>query len=160
MPPVCPTVLPLADGPWGKGRALDHAPCEYLIDVLAGPSPEPGGVPKRPYHLLFGARCAPFDLAVRNGHWPAGGFFDRDLRLVGIRPGNRPRPARAHVVDRLRVAGEPALLLRYPPHPLTSVHTGHLAVVWNDSSAGYVISVHRRVAVSALRLTALGFTRP
>lgn len=144
VPVLCPAAVPRGDGGWGRARALDRTSCEYLIDV------EPGGgrgAPARFFHLLFGGRCNPFDLGVRNGKWPARGFIRNDLRLVGIRPlkpgqSGRGLPARPRVLGRLRVAQRPALLLRHAPHPLTSVHTGHLAIVWNEASAGYVISGH------------------
>lgn len=168
MPARCPAAIPLADGGWGRGRALDSSRCEYLIDLQPGPGA--AGVPTRIFHVLFGGRCEPFDLAVSKARWPARGFIARDLRLVGIRPGNARRPARARVLDRLRIAGRPALLLRYPPQPLTTVHSGHVAIVWNEASAGYTVSGHppetptpgqEGEAVRALRATALGMhTQP
>jgi hypothetical protein len=159
----CPAVIPLPDDGWGRGRALDNSPCEYLIDLQAGPGAR--GVPTRVWHLLFGGRCEPFDLAVSDGRWPTRGFIERDLRLVGVRPGNDRRPARARVLERFRIAGRPALLLRHRAQPLTTVHSGHLAIVWNEASAGYAVSGHppdaptpggERDAIRALRITALG----
>jgi hypothetical protein len=159
----CPAVIPLPDDGWGRGRALDSSPCEYLIDLQEGPGAR--GVPTRIWHLLFGGRCEPFDLAVSDGRWPPRGFIERDLRLVGVRPGNDRRPARAHVLKRFRIAGRRALLLRHPGQPLTTVHSGHLAIVWNDASAGYAVSAHppdtpttggERDAIRALRMTARG----
>jgi hypothetical protein len=161
----CPAALPVAD--WGRGRALDSDPCEYLVELLAGPSV--GGVRTRFYHLLFGGRCGRFDLAVRNGEWPLKGFIANDLRLVGVLPlkrgqSGRGAPDRLRVLDRFRIAGRPALLLRHAERPLTSVHTGHLALVWNEASDGYTVSGHlseagtaqqEEAAIRALRATAL-----
>lgn len=167
MPARCPTALPLADADSGRGRALDSDSCEYLVELQPGPSAR--GVPARFYHLLFGGRCRPFDLAVRNGEWPAQGFIANDLRLVGVLPlksgqSGRGAPDRLRVLDRFRIAGRPALLLRHAAQPLTSVHTGHLALVWNEASAGYTVSGHlpdahtaqqEEDAIRALRATAL-----
>ena len=74
------------------------------------------------------------------------------------------RPSGPGVIARLTVGTPPALLLRYPPQPLTTVHSGHLAVIWNERKAGYVVSGHpvdpisierRRQATDALRAMAL-----
>ena len=71
---------------------------------------------------------------------------------------------RPRVIARLTVGTHPALLLRYPPQPLTTVHSGHLAVIWNERKGGYVVSGHpvdpisierRRQATDALRAMAL-----
>ncbi|HEX2414620.1 MAG TPA: hypothetical protein VHJ37_05325 [Thermoleophilaceae bacterium] len=156
----CPLAIPVPDGAWGRARDLDSDHCKYLIDV------EPGapGRDRRAgaiYHLLFGARCRRFDLSTRAGRWPAGRFFGDDLRLVGRWSS---RPVRPFVVRRLTVGTHPALLLRYPPQPLTTVHSGHLAIIWNEGSAGYAVSGHpvdpisgerRQRAVDALRAMAL-----
>ena len=175
MLPRCPVVLAAPDGTWGRARALDRTRCEYLIDVEPGPA---GGLPGhgRVFHLLFGGRCGSFDLRVRAGRWPARrSFLARDLRLVGSRPpapGGRPvgryfNPARPRVVRRVRVGPWPALVVRYPPLPLTTVHSGHLAIVWNEATAGYVVSGHalddpaearEREVVRALHAMAVGMT--
>ena len=151
-------MLAAPDGTWGRARALDRTRCEYLIDVEPGPA---GGLPGhgRVFHLLFGGRCGSFDLRVRAGRWPARrSFLARDLRLVGSRPpapGGRPvgryfNPARPRVV-----------------RPLTTVHSGHLAIVWNEATAGYVVSGHalddpaearEREVVRALHAMAVGMT--
>ena len=87
-------------------------------------------------------------------------------RCVPARSG-RPdgfAPARPRVLARLRVGTNPALLLRERSYPLTTVHSGHLAIVWNESNAGYTVSGHpseprtaqqRRLAVRALRAMAV-----
>src|SRR5215216_2589260 len=63
MPPQCPPAIPLADGAWGRARALDSSSCEYLVDLAQGPSrEESAGGPI--YHLLFGGRCRRFDLTA------------------------------------------------------------------------------------------------
>ncbi len=175
MPPRCPSALAAPDGTWGRARALDRARCEYLIDIEPGPA---GGLPGQGavFHLLFGGRCGSFDLRVRAGRWPARRSFPaRDLRLVGSRPpapGGTPvgryfDPARPRVVRRIRVGPWPALVVRYPPLPLTTVHSGHLAIVWNEVAAGYVVSGHpledpvesdERDVVRALHAMAVGMT--
>ena len=174
MPARCPWAIPAPDGGWGRARDLIGDACGYLVDV------EPGAARGQPgagslYHLLFGGRCRPFELKTRGGRWPAGGFIRDDLRLVGrrpLRPGESAdqvdaygfAPARPRVLARLRLGAAPALLLAYPQQPLTTVHSGHLALVWNESEAGYVVSGHatepagagsRRRAIVALRAMAL-----
>jgi hypothetical protein len=68
----------------------------------------------------------------------------------------------------MRIDGSPALLLRYRAQPLTTVHSGHLAVVWNEARAAYVVSGHPsdprsarkdRRTVRALRAMALAMQR-
>ena len=129
------------------------------------------------YHLLFGGRCKPFDLSIDQGRWPARGFIGRDLRLVGLRPlrpgesGRRDGfgPDRPRVIRRLRVGTRSGLLLRYRAQPLTTVHSGHFAVVWNQASAGYAVSGHpsepgtrrqERRASQALQAMALAMQAP
>jgi hypothetical protein len=160
----CPIAIPVPDGAWGRARDLDSDDCKYLIDV------EPGAPARNPragaiYHLLFGARCRRFDLSTRGRRWPVGGFFGDDLRLVGWRPTRSGAAAvRPRVLARLTVGTHPALLLRYPPQPLTTVHSGHLAIIWNEGKAAYVVSGHpvdpisserRPQATAALRAMAL-----
>lgn len=149
MPPRCPSAIPLPDGTWGGARALDSHPCEYLIDVEPGPSRDEAA--EGPiYHLLFGGRCGRVDFATNGRRWPSKGFFANDLRLVGIaplRPGqsslrDRAVPDRPHVLARMRIDGSPALVLRYPGNSPTTVHSGHLAIVWNEAQAAYVVSGH------------------
>ena len=170
-PPHCPLAIPVPDGTWGHARALDSNPCEYLIDV--GPGRRRGESARDSiYHLLFGSRCRRFDLAADHRRWPKDGFVANDLRLVGVaplKPGqssvtNHAAPARARVVRRMRIDGSPAILLRYPAHPLTTVHSAHLAIVWNEAHAGYAVSGHpsdpqttrqERRTIEALRAMAL-----
>ena len=176
MPPRCPAVVPVPNGQWGRSRALDNRPCQYLIDVE--PGPDRGAPDRQPiFHLLFGGRCRPFDLTAAGGRWPAKGFITDGLRLVGLRPlhpgeTGRPdgfAPARPRVLARLRVGTSPALLVRQRSYPLTTVHSGHLAIVWNESNAGYTVSGHpseprtarqRRLAVRALKAMAVGMRAP
>jgi hypothetical protein len=171
MPVRCPPAIPVPDGAWGRARALDDRPCQYLVDVEPGGAPGLG--PDGPiYHLLFGGRCRSFDLSADDRRWPARGFIANDLRLVGLRPlrpGESGRadgfaPARPRVVARVRVGTRPALILRYRAQPLTTVHSGHLAIVWNQTNAGYVVSGHptdprterqERRTIQALRAMAL-----
>jgi hypothetical protein len=130
MPPRCPAAIPVPNGEWGRSRALDDRPCQYLIDVEPGPG---SGPPDRKpiFHLLFGGRCRPFDLTADDGRWPVRGFITDGLRLVGLRPlrpgeSGRPdgfAPARPRVLARLRVGTSPALLLRQRSYPLTTVHS-------------------------------------
>lgn len=157
MPPRCPLSIPTPDGAWGRARELVGDECEYLVDV------EPGALRRDPsagsiYDLLSGGRCRRFDLKSRGDRWPADGFFADDLRLVGrrpLRPGESAQsvdrygftPARARVLRRLRVGVNRALLLSYPA-PLTTVHSGHLAIVWNETEGGYVVSGHSSEPVS------------
>lgn len=167
----CPPAIPVPDGGWGRARALDDRPCQYLVDVEPGGSRGPG--PNGPiYHLLFGGRCKVFDLTADDRRWPAQGFIANDLRLVGrrpLRPGETGRSegfaaARPQVLARFRVGTRPALVLRYRPQPLTTVHSGHLAIVWNETEAGYAVSGHpsepwterrERRTIQALRAMAL-----
>ena len=176
MPPRCPAAIPVPNGEWGRSRALDDRPCQYLIDVE--PGPDSGPPDRKPiFHLLFGGRCRPFDLTADDGRWPVEGFIADGLRLVGLRPlrpgeSGRPdgfAPARPRVLARLRIGTSPALLLRQRSYPLTTVHSGHLAIVWNESNAGYAVSGHpsdprtahqRRLAVRALRAMALAMRSP
>jgi hypothetical protein len=168
MPARCPAVIPTPNDGWGRARLLDGHPCEYLVDVEPGSSAG-SGAGGAIYHFLFGGRCRPFDLAIERGRWPARGFIGRDLRLVGrlpLKPGQSGgfRPDRPRVIRRLRVGSQPGLVLRYRPQPLTTVHTGHLAIVWNEATAGYAASGHpsdprtgrsERRAIKALRGTAV-----
>jgi hypothetical protein len=171
IPPHCPRALPLADGAWGRARALDSNSCEYLVDVEPGTSR--GASAGGPiFHLLFGGRCRRFNLRADDRRWPEDGFFADDLRLVGVAPlepgqsarADQAAPARPRVLTRMRIDDSPALLLRYPAHPLTTVHSGHLAIVWNEAQAGYAVSAHpsdprtarkERRAIKALRAMAL-----
>ena len=166
-PARCPAVIPRSDGAWGPARVLDRTPCEYLVELQPRAF---RGAPQEIWHLLVGGRCRRFDLRTSGGgRWPARGFLAADLRLVGVHPltpgqSGRGRPARPRVVKRLQIGDRPGLLLRYAPQPLTSVHTGHLAIVWNERSAAYVVSGHpadsptpaqNDRAIRALRETAL-----
>jgi hypothetical protein len=171
MPVRCPPAIPVPDGAWGRARALDDRACQYLVDVEPGGAPAVG--PKGPiYHLLFGARCRSFDLRTDDRRWPTYGFIANDLRLVGrrpLRPGELGRadgfaPAQPRVVARVRVGARPGLVLRHREQPLTTVHSGHLAIVWNQANAGYVVSGHptdprtedqERRTIQALRAMAL-----
>jgi len=162
-PARCPAAIPRGEGHWSRARAIERGGCEYLIDVEPGPG---SGPPRaRLFHLLFGGRCGRFDLRAAGGRWPAGGHIRRDLRLVGVgvletgRSGLGPS-VRPRVIRRVRVAGRRGLLLAYARQPLTTVHTGHLAIVWNEAEAGYAVSGHpsdgatRARAVRALRAAA------
>lgn len=148
MPPHCPPAIPPADGAWGPARALDSNACEYLIDLGPGTSRDNSRGPI--YHLLFGGRCRRFDLTADDRRWPKDGFFANDLRLVGVAPlepgqsaaTEQAAPARPRVLSPMRIDDSPALLLRYPANPLTTVHSGHLAIVWNEAQAGYAVSAH------------------
>jgi hypothetical protein len=171
MPPHCPPAIPLADGAWGRARALDSDSCEYLVDLGPGTSRDAstgGSI----FHLLFGGRCRRFDLTTDDRRWPTDGFFANDLRLVGVAPlepgqsarADQAAPARPRVLGRTRIDDSPALLLRYPAQPLTTVHSGHLAIVWNEAHAGYAVSAHssdprtarkERRTIKALRAMAL-----
>jgi hypothetical protein len=171
MPPHCPPAIPLADGAWGRARALDSDSCEYLVDLEPGTSSDAStGGPI--FHLLFGGRCRRFDLTTNDRRWPTHGFFANNLRLVGVAPlepgqsarADQPTPARPRVLGRTRIDDSPALLLSYPAHPLTTVHSGHLASVWNETQTGYAVSAHprdprtprkERRAIKALRAMAL-----
>lgn len=170
MPPRCPPAIPLADGTWGRARALDSNSCEYLVDLGPGTSRDGSAGPI--FHVLFGGRCRRFDLTTDHRRWPKDGFFANDLRLVGVAPlepgqsalTEQAVPVRARVLGRTRIDDSPALLLSYPPHPLTTVHSGHLAIVWNEAQAGYAVSAHpsdprtarkERRTIKALRAMAL-----
>lgn len=166
-PHRCPPAIPAPDGAWRAPRTLYRSPCEYLVELQSGSS---RGAPQRMFHLLFGGRCRPFDLRTSAGRWPEAGFLSDDLGLVEARPltpgeSAQRRAARPRVVKRLRVGNRRGLLLRYAPRPLTSIHTGHLAVIWNERSAGYVASGHppepsmpqqEARAIQALLQTAVG----
>lgn len=149
MPPHCPSAIPLPDGAWGRARALDSDPCEYLVDVEPGTSRDESAAGPI-FHLMFGGRCGRVDLATHGRRWPNNGFFANDLRLVGVaplKPGQsslreRIYPARPHVLARMRIDGRPALLLTYPANSPTTVHQGHFAIVWNEAQAAYVVSGH------------------
>ena len=157
---LCPPDLP--PGGFAPPRLFVAEPCQYMIDLE--PAAERAGRPV--FHMLLGGRCGELDLSARaDGTWPRRAALPNDLRLVGklpLEPGGptTPRPARPTIIRRSAVRGHPALLVRYPAHPLTTVHSGHLALVWNEGEAGFVVSGHpagaRGDVVAALRMTAAG----
>jgi hypothetical protein len=51
-------------------------------------------------------------------------------------------PVRLRLRRRAAVARHPALLLTVAGFPAGGIHGGHVAVVWNQGSDGYVLSMH------------------
>ncbi len=173
-PGRCPEVIPKTDGSWGLARALGAQRCQYLIEMHSAPAQGP---PRGIFHLLLGGRCGHLDLAIsKQKRWPAGGLhaqdfglIAQDFGLIGVRPlklgqSGTGLPALPRVLGREQIGNRPGLLLKHPPRPLTSIHTGHLAIIWNEPGAAYVVSGHppdsattlqRTRAIRALRETAI-----
>jgi hypothetical protein len=103
------------------------------------------------FHVLFGGTCRRWDLRARGDRWPAtltAGDDGEDLRLIGtttLVPGEseaaRTR-VRLRVLRHARVGSAAALVLRNPPYPVGGINGGHVSVVWNAGSAGYVVTGH------------------
>jgi len=119
---------------------LDPDPCAYLAAL------EPDADGRRPFHMVLGARCDPLDLTVRGGRWAAEPL--ESLRLIVLPPlqsGKTPMEMsllRPKLVRRLRVRGQPGLLLLADPPPPGGLHGGHDALVWNEGGRGYALSLH------------------
>ena len=71
-----------------------------------------------------------------------------DLGLIGakpLRPGQddstQTRVA-LRVLQTVDVDGHPGLLLQAAGYPDGGVHGGHIAAIWNQGRAGYVLSLH------------------
>lgn len=129
----CPSLVPV--GGFERPRQFGVPPCAPLLDV------EPRGLADRPgavFHLLLGRRCAPWDLRVRDGRWPARAFTaaerrdGQDLRLAGA----------LRLLRRTTVRGAPALVLQNPPYPTGGIHGGHVTVLWNAAGHGAALSGH------------------
>lgn len=142
---VCPTRLP-ATSPANKLRIahLDLAPerRSYLIDAeMEALSSE------TPFHVLIGGTQSGYSMRTKNGRWPLA-FPQRDpLRLIPLRelePGQRgaPRPATVRVLKTANIGGRPAIVLQLPPYPLGGVQGGHTAVLLDQPTGYYVISLH------------------
>jgi hypothetical protein len=143
VPVLCPTAL--TPGPWFmRYQTLRRGRAEYLCNLETKPFGT--GVA---FHALAGGRTGRFDLRTTPRHtWPVDVHLHRDLGLVGakgLKPGQRPEDevrVRLRLLRRTTVRHHPALLLRVAGYPNGGVHGGHLAVVWNQGSSGYVLSLH------------------
>jgi hypothetical protein len=144
QPLPCPRELPRISLKALKVTNDDKRPgrCQTLLEL--------GSAASGPFHLLFGARCRPFPLATRQSTWPLvpPRVLPDDLGLIGFtpeipgRPGVGGRPVRLTVLQRIRVAGRPGLLLRVKPYPAGGLHGGHVMALWNDAGRGYLVSLH------------------
>lgn len=142
VPVLCPQQLP--QGRWTIAhRTLRPGPCEYLLDWNTRPFGSGSA-----FHLLAGGRCRPFDLRTVGDRWPVSTSRLGALGLIGakpLRPGQDPSSqerVRLRLLRRVRVASHSALLLRVASYPHGGVHAGHLATVWNQRGAGYVLTLH------------------
>lgn len=127
----------------------------YLIHAENGFSRRGGHV----FHLLVGGQRQSF------GRWPAG--VDPDLRVttrkvtIPTQDGGRfvqQLPARR--IATARVHGARAAVLQEPPYPAGGLHGGHVVVLWNEGSHGYLVSVHgERLSQRALVSIALAMAR-
>ena len=120
---------------------LNADPCVFVQNLQAREHESDG---RRPSHVLYGAACEPFPLDVRpDGRWdiepPAS------LRLAGSPPlvlGQPPRASLPHVVARVRVRGNPGLLVRADPFPEGGTNGSYYGLAWNENGASYQVSAH------------------
>jgi hypothetical protein len=152
---MCPRWLPsMEDGldPY-RGYTLSQEDfesrerCEYLTQL--GYSGDGAGR-RIPSHVLFGGRCDPWPLAMRQGRWPSrvgkrAGLGDGRLRMVNAMriPGRtEARIVKPRVVGEASIADGRALLLWFAAHPAGGIHGGHYGVVWNSAGDGYAVTLH------------------
>lgn len=140
---LCPTRLPR--GRWTVSHpTLRDGRCAYLLDLNARPFGR-----TIPFHALAGGRCGSWPLTTGGGRWPAGPPLADDLGLIGakpLRPGQpgatTPIPVRPRVLRRVVIAGHRGLVVQAAIYPEGGVHGGHIAAIWNQGTAGYVLSLH------------------
>jgi hypothetical protein len=143
IPVLCPTRLP--SGKWQvRYQTLRGGRREYLCNLETKPSGSGDA-----FHVLAGGRSSPFPLRTTvSGQWPRDTGLPRDLGLIGAKPlrprrhSRREKRIRLRLSRRTTVAAHPALILRVADYPDGGVHGGHVAAVWNQGGAGYVLSVH------------------
>lgn len=142
IPVLCPTRLPKARW-YVAHQTLRGGRNQYLTDLET----KPGGAGD-PSHVLAGGRRGRFSLETTNAKWPVDTRLPRDLGLVGakpLKPGQRhdeQRRVRLKLVGRSSLGKHPALLLKVTDYPDGGVHSGHLAIIWNEGNHGYTLSLH------------------
>jgi hypothetical protein len=120
---------------------LDGDPCVF-VQNLETIHPDP--TDRRPSHVLYGSSCQPFTFGARpDGRWDTEPPLS--LRLAGSPPlvlGQPPRVALPHIVARVRVRGNPGLLLRADPFPEGGTNGSHYALAWNEDGVAHQVSAH------------------
>ena len=102
------------------------------------------GVPRargRPQWAVSAGRHRKWPMATRHAIAPRPRPHRRQATRAGPALG-AGGPVRLELLRRTTVATHPALLLRVADYPDGGVHGGHVAVVWNQRDAGYVLSLH------------------
>jgi hypothetical protein len=144
----CPTWLP----GFGRQRARnsfeshpsnDVGGCGYLVELVVRRAPQR---PDIPFHIIFGGECRAFSLKVHGGHWPPEPRFGDALGLVTHKPlsprQRRERLEVPRVLAQVPFMGARALVLMVAPYPSGGINGGHVALVWNESGSGYLMSFH------------------
>jgi hypothetical protein len=135
----CPVELP-GRGWYVRYRSLVGATNRYLCDLRTHAAGR-GGID----HALAGGVRGELSLATAGGRWPARPRRHDPLLLVGthvIEGTRREQPVPLDVVGPGEVRGAPALIVRAAGYPDGGVHGGHLAVIWNETGVGRVLSIH------------------
>jgi hypothetical protein len=120
-------------------------------------------------HLILGGQREPFSLVgLRGQTWPRPGQPHPVLQLPLPRLLTSPmhggktyvaqRPAR--ILMHAQVNGDPALVLTAAPYPAGGISSGHMIVLWNWHTHGYLLSLHFASYAMATRIaTALTIAR-
>jgi hypothetical protein len=122
---------------------LDPDPCAYVVNVQ---QPDHDLAGARPAHVVLGGSCAGLPLGRPGTRWAVDPLAS--LRAVATPPlqsGQTPDQVtlrRPVVLRRLRVRGQPGMLLQFDARPPGGLHGGHVGLAWNEGGHGYLLSVH------------------
>jgi hypothetical protein len=139
LPVLCPTRWPAtrAAGPpqlfW-----FERSTRVYLLNAFNGPNDETPHV----FHLLIGGQSRPFGRAWQTTIDPGLRVTTRTVRIPKRGGGTFVQQRPARLIGTTTVHGARAILLREPPYPQGGLQGGHVLVLWNQGSHGYLISVH------------------
>jgi hypothetical protein len=153
LPVLCPP--PAARDPSGPRdrrlevvhEDLDPDPCAYVVNVQ---QPDHDLAGARPAHVVLGGSCAGLPLGRPGTRWAVDPLAS--LRAVATPPlqsGQTPDQVtlrRPVVLRRLRVRGQPGMLLQFDARPPGGLHGGHVGLAWNEGGHGYLLSVHYATA--------------